>query len=202
MNEQFAAEMAADAPTAIREKVQGVLPDWLLWFDIDSSHRRRLEGEVCQLVTSCVKAAGAPLGQMKGDSMTAQQGQATTCINLKERFGDRYKVEHEESYHADRGENARTEDPWLQVLLCQHGHIYPHGRDVLAASTNTRGRHCPEAGGAGLHHCGSGRLGRDQRHVPCAGLRAGRRTDETQAAATIDRRTATCGGGAVSQVRL
>ena len=63
----------------------------------------------------------------------------TTCINLKERFGDVYKVEHEESYHADRGENARTEDPWLQVLLCQHGHIYPHGRDVLAASTNTRG---------------------------------------------------------------
>ena len=62
-----------------------------------------------------------------------------SCINLRERFGDVYKVELEESYHADRGENARTEDPWLQVLLCQHGHIYPHGRDVLAASTNTRG---------------------------------------------------------------
>ena len=62
-----------------------------------------------------------------------------TCINLKERFGDVCKVEYEESYHADRGANARTEDPWLQVLLCKHGHIYPHGPDVLAASTNTRG---------------------------------------------------------------
>ena len=63
----------------------------------------------------------------------------TTCINLKERFGDVYKVGHEESYHADRGENARTVDPWYMQIPCQHGHIYPHGRDVLAASTNTRG---------------------------------------------------------------
>ena len=76
---------------------------------------------------------------MKGDSMTAQKGEATTCINLKAHFGDTYRVEYEASYHADRGENARSEDPWLMVIPCQHGHIYPHGRDVLAASTNTRG---------------------------------------------------------------
>ena len=61
-----------------------------------------------------------------------------TCINLKKRFGGRYRVEYEESYHADRGENARTEDPWLMVIPCQRGHIYPHGRDVLA--TSCRGR--------------------------------------------------------------
>ena len=26
-----------------------------------------------------------------------------------------------------------------KVIPCQRGHIYPHGQDVLAASTNTRG---------------------------------------------------------------
>lgn len=63
----------------------------------------------------------------------------TACVNLRERFGDVYRVQHEESYAADRGEHARTADPWLMVIPCQHGQIYPHGRDVLAASTNTRG---------------------------------------------------------------
>ncbi len=60
-------------------------------------------------------------------------------MDLKKRFGGRYRVVYEESYHSDRGENARTEDPWLMVIPCQRGHIYPHGQDVLAASTNTRG---------------------------------------------------------------
>ena len=61
------------------------------------------------------------------------------CINLKKRFGGRYRVVYEESYFVEHRLTARADDPWLQVLLCQHGHIYPHGRDVLAASTNTRG---------------------------------------------------------------
>ena len=62
-----------------------------------------------------------------------------TCINLKDRFGDRYRVVYEKSYFAEHGQTARVDDPWLQVLLCKHGHIYLHGRDELAASTNTRG---------------------------------------------------------------
>ena len=51
----------------------------------------------------------------------------TDCINLKEMFGDRYKVTYEESYYADHGETAYKEDPWLMILLCQHGHICPWG---------------------------------------------------------------------------
>ncbi len=62
-----------------------------------------------------------------------------TCINLKERYGTRFKVVYEESYGVDRGERGRTEDPWLMILLCDHGHIYLHGGDMLAASTNKRG---------------------------------------------------------------
>ena len=61
------------------------------------------------------------------------------CIDLKCHFGDQYRVEYEESYIADRGDRARTEDPWLMIILCQHGHIYPHGGDLLGISTNRKG---------------------------------------------------------------
>ena len=55
-------------------------------------------------------------------------------INLKEKFGDKYKVRYEDSYYAQYGENARTVDPWYMILLCQHGHIFPCGGTRLAAS--------------------------------------------------------------------
>jgi hypothetical protein len=61
------------------------------------------------------------------------------CINLRERFGDRYRVGYEESYYAQYGEHARVDDPWLRIILCRHGHIYPQGGDMLAASTSKRG---------------------------------------------------------------
>jgi hypothetical protein len=60
----------------------------------------------------------------------------TTCIDLKERFGRRFRLLYEESYTT---ENRRGHDPWLLTIVCRHGHIYPHGRDQLAASTNSRG---------------------------------------------------------------
>jgi len=61
------------------------------------------------------------------------------CVNLKERFGRRYRVVYEESYHAERGQHAHTDDPWLQIIPCRLGHIFPWGGSTLAASTNTRG---------------------------------------------------------------
>ena len=61
------------------------------------------------------------------------------CVNLKERFGDRFRVTYEESYEADHGDGARAEDPWLQIIPCFNGHIYVHGGDELGASTNRRG---------------------------------------------------------------
>ncbi len=62
------------------------------------------------------------------------------CINLKERFGKRWKVRYEESYKAERGERAFAPDPWLLVIACQHGEIYPHGGNMLGVSTNRRGQ--------------------------------------------------------------
>jgi hypothetical protein len=59
-----------------------------------------------------------------------------TCINLKERFGRRFKVEYEASYLADRGDGARAADPWLMIVPCRYGHIYPHGGNLLAASVD------------------------------------------------------------------
>ena len=61
------------------------------------------------------------------------------CINLKERYGDRYKVVYEESYVAQYGPNGRTEDPWLQIIPCVHGHLCPWSGENLAACTNKAG---------------------------------------------------------------
>jgi hypothetical protein len=57
------------------------------------------------------------------------------CINLKERFGDRFKVEYEESYFAERSRRT-VEDVWLMIIPCRYGHLYPDGPETLAASVD------------------------------------------------------------------
>ncbi len=61
------------------------------------------------------------------------------CVNLRERFGKRYRVEMEKSYYAERGQNAWTDDPWLQIIPGQYGHIYPQGGSMLAVATKGAG---------------------------------------------------------------
>lgn len=58
------------------------------------------------------------------------------CTNLKERFGRRYRVEYEESYYAEHGDGARVEDPWLMIVPCRYGHVFPWGGSTLAASVD------------------------------------------------------------------
>ena len=58
------------------------------------------------------------------------------CIDLKARFGRRYRVKFEECHEAEYGPGARTPDPWLMILLCKYGHIFPHGDNELAASVD------------------------------------------------------------------
>jgi len=65
------------------------------------------------------------------------------CINLRERFGTRWKVDHEETYWASHTQKSATADPWLMLIPCRHGHICPWGGDLLASCTNKRG---PTAG--------------------------------------------------------
>jgi len=67
---------------------------------------------------------------------TERSSAAPGCINLRERFGRRYRVEYEESYFAEYGSHARVEDPAYMILLCKYGHIYPAGGNLLAASVD------------------------------------------------------------------
>lgn len=62
-----------------------------------------------------------------------------TCPNLRSLFGREYKIRHEESYRAERPEFRKEEEPWLQIIPCLHGHIYPHGDDLLAWASDNRG---------------------------------------------------------------
>jgi hypothetical protein len=58
------------------------------------------------------------------------------CVDLRERFGRRYRIEYEPSYAAEYGVNARVHDPWLTIIPCRYGHIFPHGGSTLAASVD------------------------------------------------------------------
>jgi hypothetical protein len=63
-----------------------------------------------------------------------------TCIDLRDHFGNRYRTVYEDSYWAERGDTARVHDPQLLTIPCKFGDVYPHGRELLGASTNRRGK--------------------------------------------------------------
>jgi hypothetical protein len=60
-------------------------------------------------------------------------------VNLRALFGKQYHISHDESYDAERSEFRTAEEPWLQIIPCKYGHIFPWGGDLLAVSTNRRG---------------------------------------------------------------
>jgi hypothetical protein len=58
------------------------------------------------------------------------------CINLEARFGRQCRIEREESYYAQHGPGARRRDPWLTIIPCRFGHLYPFGGGLLATSVD------------------------------------------------------------------
>ena len=62
-----------------------------------------------------------------------------TCIDLRERFGRKYKIGRDQAYYAQYGRRARVHDPWYDLVLCRHGEIFPWGGRLLAASTTKNG---------------------------------------------------------------
>jgi hypothetical protein len=50
-----------------------------------------------------------------------------TCIDLRERFGAKYRIGHDPARRP--GESF---DPWLLVIRCKNGEIYPFGGTTLA----------------------------------------------------------------------
>jgi hypothetical protein len=59
----------------------------------------------------------------------------TTCINLLDRLGTRYRVSFDPSRAAD---HPRTADPWEMQIQCERGVIFPFGGDLLAVEVDGR----------------------------------------------------------------
>ena len=56
-------------------------------------------------------------------------------INLKDQYGDRYRIGLDE---ATKGERKLAKDPWYYILPCRYGHIYPHGDGLSVFCNGTR----------------------------------------------------------------
>jgi hypothetical protein len=61
------------------------------------------------------------------------------CPDLKALAAGKYRLKREESYHVEHGKHGRSMDPWLWMIPCQHGHMFPFGSGLLGASTDRRG---------------------------------------------------------------
>jgi hypothetical protein len=53
-------------------------------------------------------------------------------IDLRAVAGKRYRVEYEAS------RIGRAEDPWLLIIPCRYGHVYPHSADLLGVAIDSR----------------------------------------------------------------
>jgi hypothetical protein len=61
-------------------------------------------------------------------------------FNLRAAYGAKYPITHDESFDAESLKSAAAEEIALQQIVGKWGHIYPHNHELLAASTNSRGR--------------------------------------------------------------
>src|SRR4051794_23742472 len=60
--------------------------------------------------------------------------EAPTCIDLRERFGDRFRITYDAAYDA-KGRHHR--DPWYALIPCRGNvTIYPFGWDLLAVEVD------------------------------------------------------------------
>ncbi len=60
-------------------------------------------------------------------------------VNLRQKFGQRYRIQFDPAYEAEHGKRGRSDDPWLQVIPCHRGEIYPLVDEYLVASTRASG---------------------------------------------------------------
>jgi hypothetical protein len=58
-------------------------------------------------------------------------------IDLRQQYSSRFRMGCDPS--CERVHHNDACDPWNALVLCQHGHIYPHGELLLGAATNNRG---------------------------------------------------------------
>ena len=55
------------------------------------------------------------------------------CVDLRQTFPGQYRFEWDEAYWIERPEYRAVEAPWLQIIPCKFGKIFPWGRRNLAA---------------------------------------------------------------------
>ena len=60
-----------------------------------------------------------------------------TCINLKDRYGDQYRIEFDPAYNPRKVPGGKL-DPWYMVIPCRRGSIHPHGGNLLAVDVDYR----------------------------------------------------------------
>ena len=73
-----------------------------------------------------------------------------TCINLRERFGQRYRIGFDEAA-------GNRDDSWMMIIPGRFGTIYPYGRESLAVEVDGHPRIAKQVGaipGIVLHQDG------------------------------------------------
>ncbi len=61
------------------------------------------------------------------------------CVDLRQTFPGQYRFGWDEAYRAERSEFRAVEAPWLTIIPCKFGKIYPHGGRKLGAYCNAGG---------------------------------------------------------------
>ena len=61
------------------------------------------------------------------------------CVDLRQTFPGRYRFEWDAAYWAERSEFRAVEAPWLTIIPCKFGKVFPWGGRKLAAYCDAGG---------------------------------------------------------------
>jgi hypothetical protein len=53
------------------------------------------------------------------------------CVNLVKRFGKMYRIRYDPAF-VPAGKHRKKIDPWVFIIPCKYGTVYPHGGGYLA----------------------------------------------------------------------
>lgn len=94
------------------------------------------------------------LGKRRKSTLPTQNPDSNECVALAS-LG--YYVRYEESFAALYGARSKVYDPWLLIMPCQYGEIYPFGGSWLAINTKHKTRSLMKLPSARLYtDCGEG----------------------------------------------
>jgi hypothetical protein len=74
-----------------------------------------------------------------GEVSVVGGGSEPACVDLQAVYGDRYKIELDESYSVEKSEFRFHERNWLTQIPCLNGHIGVWGNNLLVARTSSSG---------------------------------------------------------------